>query len=118
MLKPHSDTLSDANIESCIDSLSLHSGSATQGEDTGDCGNNNRYLLLRVVMIAMLTVVSIALWDNFLDLVDFSGAAFITVRCLTAPLVLFLKCAEAEAAQLEARAASSLQSARSRAYTL
>jgi vesicular inhibitory amino acid transporter len=60
-------------------------------EEYAKTPNNVRYALLRVGMIAVLAAVSIALRDHFLDLVDFTGATFITVCCLIVPLVLYLR---------------------------
>lgn len=50
-----------------------------------------RYVPARMLLLAVQTGASIAFRDHFLDLVDFTGATFITVCCLILPLVLYLK---------------------------
>ncbi|KAL3657669.1 hypothetical protein V7S43_017471 [Phytophthora oleae] len=53
--------------------------------------NTMRYVLLRLFILALLVVVSIFLRDNFLDLVDFTGASAVTTSNLVLPLMFYLK---------------------------
>ncbi|TDH74055.1 hypothetical protein CCR75_008180 [Bremia lactucae] len=63
-------------------------------EDMSDyAGRKNvlRYVGLRLVLITTLVVLSIVLRDHFLDLVDFTGASFITLSSLILPLFFYMK---------------------------
>ncbi|TYZ66015.1 hypothetical protein PybrP1_010406, partial [[Pythium] brassicae (nom. inval.)] len=53
--------------------------------------NAFKYIVLRVVVIAVLVALSVALKDDFLDLTDFVGASAITVSCIILPIVFYLK---------------------------
>ncbi|KAK1940765.1 Amino acid transporter AVT1D [Phytophthora citrophthora] len=72
-----------------------HRVSATQSEDdlSEYKGSVNviRYILVRIALIAILTIASILLKDKFLDLVDFTGATAITVCSLILPLIFYVK---------------------------
>ncbi|EEY55104.1 amino acid/auxin permease-like protein [Phytophthora infestans T30-4] len=53
--------------------------------------NMLRYILLRLCILALLVVASVFLRDNFLDLVDFTGASAVTAGSLVLPLLFYLK---------------------------
>ncbi|KAG6942421.1 hypothetical protein JG688_00018128 [Phytophthora aleatoria] len=50
-----------------------------------------RYITMRIAMITVLVILSILLRDHFLDLVDFTGATFITLSSLIVPLIFYIK---------------------------
>jgi vesicular inhibitory amino acid transporter len=53
--------------------------------------NAIKYVILRVVVVAILVVASVALKDHFLDLQDFIGASAVTMSCIILPIVFYLK---------------------------
>ncbi|KAG4059411.1 hypothetical protein PC123_g5652 [Phytophthora cactorum] len=53
--------------------------------------NMLRYMFLRLSILALLVVASVFLRDNFLDLVDFTGASAVTASSLVLPLLFYLK---------------------------
>ncbi|KAF4143060.1 Transmembrane amino acid transporter protein [Phytophthora infestans] len=53
--------------------------------------NMFRYTSLRLSILALLVVASVFLRDNFLDLVDFTGASAVTASSLVLPLLFYLK---------------------------
>ncbi|ETI37801.1 hypothetical protein F443_16336, partial [Phytophthora nicotianae P1569] len=53
--------------------------------------NMLRYITLRLCILALLVVASVFLRDNFLDLVDFTGASAVTAGSLVLPLLFYLK---------------------------
>lgn len=54
-------------------------------------GYEVKYMLLRTVIVAALTALSIALKDHFLDLSDFVGASAITASCIILPILFYFK---------------------------
>ncbi|GLD97377.1 hypothetical protein PINS_up006061 [Pythium insidiosum] len=54
-------------------------------------GHELKYMSLRIVMIALLTLLSIVLKDHFLDLTDFVGASAISLSCIILPILFYLK---------------------------
>ncbi|KAG1709902.1 hypothetical protein DVH05_016916 [Phytophthora capsici] len=54
-------------------------------------GNVLRYITMRIALITVLVILSILLRSHFLDLVDFTGATFITLSSLIVPLVFYIK---------------------------
>lgn len=79
--RPRSSRLSGYNTMVAEEDLSEYTGAS----------NVVRYIGLRIVLITTLVVSSILLRDHFLDLVDFTGASFITLSSLIAPLVFYVK---------------------------
>ncbi|ETL84687.1 hypothetical protein L917_15583 [Phytophthora nicotianae] len=53
--------------------------------------NMLRYITLRLCILALLVVASVFLRDNFLDLVDFTGASAVTASSIVLPLLFYLK---------------------------
>uniref|UniRef100_H3H578 Amino acid transporter transmembrane domain-containing protein n=1 Tax=Phytophthora ramorum TaxID=164328 RepID=H3H578_PHYRM len=53
--------------------------------------NAIKYVVLRIIMIALLVVASVLLKDHFHDLADFAGASCITVNSILLPIVFLLK---------------------------
>ncbi|POM80164.1 Amino Acid/Auxin Permease (AAAP) Family [Phytophthora palmivora] len=53
--------------------------------------NVMRYIAMRIALITVLVVLSILLRSHFLDLVDFTGATFITLSSLIVPLMFYIK---------------------------
>ncbi|KAF1318441.1 Amino acid/auxin permease, partial [Globisporangium splendens] len=53
--------------------------------------NAIKYVILRLVVVAILVVASVALKDHFLDLQDFIGASAVTMSCIILPIVFYLK---------------------------
>lgn len=66
---------------------------AAYDESTEYSGKMNvfRYILLRLSILILLVIASIFFRDNFLDLVDFTGASAVTIGCLVLPLLFYLK---------------------------
>ncbi|GLD97380.1 hypothetical protein PINS_up006064 [Pythium insidiosum] len=54
-------------------------------------GHAFKYILLRLVLITILTIVSIVLKDHFIDLTDFVGASAISLSCIILPIVFYFK---------------------------
>ncbi|CEG44447.1 amino acid auxin permease family [Plasmopara halstedii] len=79
--RPRSSRLSGYNRMVAEEDMSEYTGGA----------NVVRYIGLRIVLIITLVVASLLLRDHFLDLVDFTGASFITLSSLLAPLVFYMK---------------------------
>ncbi|ETK97441.1 hypothetical protein F441_00004 [Phytophthora nicotianae CJ01A1] len=82
--------LENNNLEQC----SARESTTKEQDDLSEYkGSVNvvRYVLVRIALIAILTVASILLKDHFLDLVDFTGATAITVCSLILPLVFYVK---------------------------
>jgi vesicular inhibitory amino acid transporter len=52
--------------------------------------NTIKYVTLRIVIIAVLVVLSIIFKDHFSDFADFVGASCITVNCILLPIVFYL----------------------------
>ena len=50
-----------------------------------------KYISLRCAILAVLTGVSVALHEHFLDIADFVGASAITLICVVLPVVFYLK---------------------------
>jgi len=50
-----------------------------------------KYIPLRIVIVAALAALSIALKDHFLDLTDFVGASAITASCIILPILFYFK---------------------------
>jgi vesicular inhibitory amino acid transporter len=53
--------------------------------------NAIKYVILRLVVVTILVVASVALKDHFLDLQDFIGASAVTMICIVLPIVFYLK---------------------------
>lgn len=53
--------------------------------------NAIRYAILRIVVIVLLVLLSIALKDHFLDLTDFVGASCLTINSVMLPIIFYLK---------------------------
>ncbi|OWZ02329.1 Amino Acid/Auxin Permease [Phytophthora megakarya] len=53
--------------------------------------NAIKYVILRVTIIVMMTILSISLKDHFSDLVDFVGASCITLISILLPIIFLLK---------------------------
>ncbi|GLD97406.1 hypothetical protein PINS_up006090 [Pythium insidiosum] len=54
-------------------------------------GHELKYMSLRIVMIALLTLVSVVLKDHFLDLTDFVGASGISLCYIILPIQFYFK---------------------------
>ncbi|OWY99525.1 Amino Acid/Auxin Permease, partial [Phytophthora megakarya] len=84
-----------ADLESNTPAAQDQRVSASKGEEDlseyKGGANVIRYVLVRIALIAILTVASILLKDHFLDLVDFTGATAITVCSLILPLIFYVK---------------------------
>ncbi|KUF91311.1 WD repeat-containing protein 35 [Phytophthora nicotianae] len=52
--------------------------------------NTIKYIALRVVIVAILVVLSIIFQDHFSDFSDFVGASCITTNCILLPIVFYL----------------------------
>lgn len=50
-----------------------------------------KFVMLRIVCMAVLVALSVALRDHFLDLTDFVGASAITFSCIVLPIVFYFK---------------------------
>ncbi|KAG2802508.1 hypothetical protein JG687_00016644 [Phytophthora cactorum] len=84
----------ESNTLAAQDQCSVRESTTKNEDDLSEykgSGNVVRYVLVRIALIAILTVASILLKDNFLDLVDFTGATAITVCSLILPLVFYVK---------------------------
>ncbi|KAG6945452.1 hypothetical protein JG688_00016551 [Phytophthora aleatoria] len=84
----------ESNTLAAQDQFSVRESTTKNEDDLSEykgSGNVVRYVLVRIALIAILTVASILLKDNFLDLVDFTGATAITVCSLILPLVFYVK---------------------------
>jgi vesicular inhibitory amino acid transporter len=53
--------------------------------------NAIKYVVLRIIIVTILVITSVALRDRFLDLQDFVGASAVTVSCIILPVVFYLK---------------------------
>lgn len=53
--------------------------------------NTVKYITMRVVVVVLLVIVSVALEDQFLDLTDFIGASSLTVNSILLPIIFYLK---------------------------
>jgi vesicular inhibitory amino acid transporter len=87
------DLESNSHGDNTVDERLSLASKAEHDEDAEYKGTRNvlRYVCARIGLIAVLCVASILLRDHFLDLVDFTGATFITVCSLLMPLVFYLK---------------------------
>ncbi|KAG7400349.1 hypothetical protein PHYBOEH_006106 [Phytophthora boehmeriae] len=76
---------------SVADSENVHLGDpeAEAAEYRGS--NAIKYIILRVVIVVILVVASIAFKDHFSDLADFAGASCITLHSIILPIVFLLK---------------------------
>jgi solute carrier family 32 (vesicular inhibitory amino acid transporter) len=54
-------------------------------------GRALQYIPLRLAVITVMTLVSIALKDHFLDLTDFMGASTMSFSCIILPIVFYFK---------------------------
>ncbi|GLE04581.1 hypothetical protein PINS_up013550 [Pythium insidiosum] len=54
-------------------------------------GRALHYIPLRLVVISALTIISILLKDQFLDLADFVGASAISVSCILLPILFYFQ---------------------------
>ncbi|OWZ09815.1 Amino Acid/Auxin Permease [Phytophthora megakarya] len=71
-----------------------HTNTMIANEDLSEYkggANVMRYILMRIALITVLVVLSILLRSHFLDLVDFTGATFITLSSLIVPLIFYIK---------------------------
>jgi len=59
--------------------------------DYSSPGAYMKVAVLRIIVIAILVVISIALRNKFLDLQDFVGASSMSISCMILPMVFYLK---------------------------
>ncbi|KAJ0391568.1 hypothetical protein P43SY_010956 [Pythium insidiosum] len=82
----------DENKPSLV-SLEADVQDTTEEEDEAAeyAGRAMRYIPLRLVVISALTIISILLKDQFLDLADFVGASAISISCILLPIIFYFK---------------------------
>ncbi|KAL4128855.1 hypothetical protein PRIC2_007835 [Phytophthora ramorum] len=53
--------------------------------------NTLSYMALRIAIIALMVIISVAAQDKFLDLEDFTGSTAHTVNCMIMPVLIYLR---------------------------
>jgi len=76
---------------SVVSMADIEKESDEEAEEAEYKGQEFKYIPLRIVVVALLTVLSIILKDDFLDLTDFVGASCITLSCIILPIAFYFK---------------------------
>jgi solute carrier family 32 (vesicular inhibitory amino acid transporter) len=85
-----SETPKDSAKLSFVDETAV-SHDHDDADDYKGSGTVAKYVLLRIIVVAVLVVVAIVLQDKFIDLSDFVGASCITCCAIVLPILFYQK---------------------------